>query len=115
MFEKRVTIYKRRDRETWKQIRAALKESDLRGVRAGHYYQETVMAGGCGAKLDPRDFGPNGKIDRDIYWVKVLDGDADRARAFLAERGLKAVVEDDILLDAALRKSRVDKYYPKTT
>ena len=113
MFEKRAVIYKRRDRETWKKIKTALRESDFRGVRAGHYYQETVMAGGCGAKLDPRDFGPNGRIDRDIYWIKVLDGDGDRARAFLAERGLKAVVEDDILLDAALRKSRADKYYPQ--
>ena len=43
MFEKRVDIFKKRDRETWLQIKAALKEAGLPGVRAGHYLQETVM------------------------------------------------------------------------
>ena len=49
MFEKKTVIFKKRDRETWQQIKAALKEAGLRGVRAGHYLQETVMGGGCGA------------------------------------------------------------------
>ncbi len=112
LFAKRTVIFKKRDRETWKQIRAALKEAGLRGMRAGHYFQEAVMVAGYGANVDARDFGPNGKIDRDIYWVEVVEGDEEKARAILTERGIKAVVEDNILLDAALRKSRLDKYYP---
>ena len=75
LFRKRVPIFKKRDRETWKQIRAALKEEGLKGARYGHYLQETVMGGGCGAKLDPRDFGRKGKIDREIYFVEVLPED----------------------------------------
>lgn len=112
MFEKRVTIFKKCDRETWEQVKSALREAGLSGVRSGHYLQDAVMAGGCGAKLDPRDFGAKGKIDRDIYWVKVVEGDKDRAREIMRKSGIAAVVEDNVLLDAALRKSRADRYYP---
>jgi hypothetical protein len=113
MFEKRVDIFKKRgDRETWQQIRAALKEAGLRGVRAGHYLQDVVMAGGCGAKLDPRDFGAKGKVDREIYWVRVIEGDEEKAREILRRSGLVAGIEDGLMTDAALRKSAVDKYYP---
>ncbi len=104
MFEKRVYIFQKRDRETWTKIREALKEAKFPGVRSGHYLQETVMGGGCGAKLDPRDFGGHGRIDRDIYWVKVIRGDEEKAREVLRRKGIVAEVEDDVLLDAALRK-----------
>ena len=108
LFRKRVPIFKKRDRDTWKQIRAALKEEGLKGARYGHYLQETVMGGGCGAKLDPRDFGRKGKIDREIYFVEVLPEDEERAREILRRRGIVPVVEDNVLLDAALRKKPAD-------
>ena len=111
MFEKRVDIFKKRDRETWLQIKAALKDSGLRGVRSGHYLQETVMGGGCGAKLDPRNFGGHGTIDRDIYWVKVIAGDEEKAREILRQNGIVPVVEDNVLLDAALRKKPKEDYF----
>ena len=104
MFKKRVDIFKKRDKETWLQIKAALKDAGLPGVRSGHYLQETVMGGGCGAKLDPRDFGGKGKIDRDIYWVEVPAEEEARAREILRANGIAAGIEENILLDAALRK-----------
>lgn len=110
MFEKRVYIFKKRDRETWEQIKEALKEAGLPGVKSGHYLQETVMGGGCGAKLDPRDFGGHGKIDRDIYWVKVIEGDEEKAKEILKRSGIVAEVEEDVLLDAALRKRPKDDF-----
>ena len=55
MFEKKIDIYKKKDKATWIQIKTALKEGGLTGFKAGHYLQESVMAGGCGAKLDPRE------------------------------------------------------------
>ena len=113
MFEKRVDIFKKRDRETWLQIKAALKEAGLPGVRAGHYLQETVMGGGCGAKLDPRNFGARGQIDRDIYWVKVIAGDEEKAREILRQNGIVPVVEEDVLLDAALRKRPKEDYFDR--
>ncbi len=114
MFEKRVEIFKKRDRETWLQIRQALREAGLRGVRAGHYLQDSVMPGGCGAKLDPRDFGGKGRIDRDIYWVRVVEADRERAQEILRQNGIVSAIEDEynLMTDAALRKNRADKYYP---
>ena len=102
--KKRVPIFKKRDRETWQQIRKTLKDADMPGVKAGHYLQETVMGGGCGAKLDPRDFGGHGRIDRDIYWVEVPEEAEEKARELLRRAGIVPVVEEDVLLDAALRK-----------
>ena len=105
---KRVPIFKKRDRETWLQIRSALREAKLPGLKSGHYLQETVMGGGCGAKLDPRDFGGKGRIDRDIYWVRVPEEEEARAREVLRRNGIVPVVEENVLLDAALRKKPVD-------
>jgi len=113
MFEKRVEIFKKRDRETWLQIRTALKEAGLPGVKAGHYLQETVMGGGCGAKLDPRNFGGRGTIDRDIYWVKVIAADEEKAREILRQNGIVPVVEKDVLLDAALRKRPKEEFFDR--
>ncbi len=110
MFEKRVEIFKKRDRETWLQIRAALKDAGLRGVRSGHYLQETVMGGGCGAKLDPRDFGGHGRIDREIYWVSVPAKREEEAREILRRSGIVPEVEENVLLDAALRKKPHDEF-----
>lgn len=108
LFEKRVDIFKKRDKESWTQIKEALKEAGIPGVKAGHYLQETVMGGGCGAKLDPRDFGPNGKIDREIYWVRVPEAEEENAREALRKKGIVPVVEENVLLDAAFRKKPAD-------
>ncbi|MBE6909639.1 MAG: hypothetical protein E7474_08755 [Ruminococcaceae bacterium] len=112
MFEKHIDIFKKRDRETWLRIKSALKEAGLRGVRSGHYLQDVVLAGGCGAKLDPRDFGAKGKIDREIYWVSVIAADEERARDILRKNGIVAEIADDLMTDAALRKRPEEKYYP---
>ena len=108
LFPKRVAIFKKRDKETWQQIRDTLKEAGVEGMKSGHYLQETVMGGGCGAKLDPRDFGPRGKIDRDIYWVEVPVEKEAEAREVLRKKGIVPVVEENVLQDAALRKKPED-------
>ena len=36
LFEKKVTIYKKKDRETWEKIRDVLKGAGLKGVSASH-------------------------------------------------------------------------------
>ena len=104
MFKKRITIFKQKDSETWKKIKAALKEEGFRGVRSGHYLQDVVMNGGCGAKLDPRNFGPKGKIDREIYWVEVLEEDVRRADDALKKHGILATVDEYVMQDASQRK-----------
>ena len=94
-FAKKVTVFKRKDKATWLKIRDALKGAGFSGVKAGHYEAESLCACGCGSKLDPRNFGANGKIDRDIYYVDVRQEDKERAITLLTERGITPVVEDD--------------------
>ena len=103
MFEKKTEIFKKKDRAAWTEIRSLLKAEGITGVSAGHYLQETVMAGGCGAKLDPRDFGGKGKIDRDIYYIRVKCKDAERVQEILRRNGIAAGIDVDLLKDAALK------------
>jgi len=37
----------------------------------------------CGAKIDRRNYGPNGWIDRRVYYIAVRPEDTDRARTVL--------------------------------
>ena len=98
-FGKKVTIFKKKDRETWERLRDALREEGLRGVRAGRYFADTLFACGCGSKLDPRNFGSGGAVDRHIYFIDVRESDADRARDIALNRGLQAVVVEDAVGD----------------
>lgn len=96
-FAKKVTIYKKKDRETWEKIRSALKESGIKGVRASSYSADSLCACGCGSKLDPRNFGAKGYIDRHVYFVDVKVEDEERAKKILTERGIEAVIDEDPL------------------
>ena len=97
-------LYERELVIAWTEIRDLLKKEGVAGISAGHYLQESVMAGGCGAKLDPRDFGKKGKIDRDIYYIRVRAADADRVREILRRNGITAGIDEDLMTDAALKK-----------
>ncbi len=94
-FTKRVTIFKRKDRQTWQRIREVLAGAGLEGVKAGSYEADSLCACGCGSKLDPRNFGVNGKIDRAIYYVDVKQCDEERAKNILAENRITCEVDDD--------------------
>lgn len=105
MFEKRVDIFKKKDKDAWESVKKALDEGGFKDYKAGHYLQESVMAGGCGAKLDPRDFGGKGRIDREVYFVKVKEKDKEAALAILRANAIVPSVEtESIMTDAALRK-----------
>lgn len=83
LFEKREEVFCKRDRAGWTAAKAALKAAGIRGVRAWHYEEEPPV-GGCGCKLDIRNFGPKGRIDREMYVVAVPAEEAERAAAVLA-------------------------------
>lgn len=93
-FAKKITIFKKKDRETWQKIRDILKKSGLK-IWASSYSADSLCACGCGSKLDPRNFGVNGKVDRDIYFVDVKEEDFERAENILSERGLKMFIDTD--------------------
>lgn len=94
-FSKKVTIFQKKDKETWQKIKTVLKDSGFKGVRAGYYNADTLRPCGCGPKLDPRNFGAKGYIDRDIYFIDVKAEDTERAKNIIAENGLELVVEAD--------------------
>lgn len=84
-FSKKITVYKEKGcKADWKAAKELLKG-------AGIDYSSTELPSeaptcGCGAKLDIRDFGPKGKIDRNFYYIDVAEADVARAKALLAGR-----------------------------
>lgn len=84
LFEKREEVFCKRDREGWSAVKAALKAAGVRGVKAWHYKAEPP-AGGCGCKLDIRNFGPKGRIDREMYVVAVPISELERAWSALGK------------------------------
>ena len=94
-FAKKVTVFKRKDKDTWLKVKDALKSAGIAGVRSGHYDADSLRPCGCGPKLDPRNFGAGGYVDRDVYFVDVRQEDEERAKSILASQGLEACVDAD--------------------
>lgn len=107
MFKNKVTIFKKKDRETWALIRSALKEDGFRGVHAFHYFADVVAPGGCASKLDPRNFTGSGRIDHDIYEVEVRVGDKEAALESIRRHGIVPVVDEEAAVDVAVKLNRV--------
>lgn len=84
LFEKREEVFCRRDRAGWTAVKSALKAAGIRGVKAWHYEAEPPV-GGCGCKLDIRNFGPKGRIDREMYVVTVPVSECEKAKSVLGE------------------------------
>lgn len=83
LFEKREKAFEVwGDQKRWKAAKRQLKEAGIKMVETGFYETEPPLCG-CGAKLDHRDFGPNGRIDRKTYYISVRPEDMDRAKAAL--------------------------------
>lgn len=83
LFEKREKAFEVwGDQKRWKAAKRQLKEVGIKMVETGFYETEPPLCG-CGAKLDHRDFGPNGRIDRKTYYISVRPEDVDRAKAAL--------------------------------
>lgn len=83
LFGKRVKVYDvLGDKAHWKAAKEALKAAGIKIMESGYYETETPV-GGCGAKLDHRNFGPNGRIDRNAYTISVRPEDVDAAKEVL--------------------------------
>ena len=84
LFEKKVLIYRKKDKDTWWRIREALRQGGIRRVST---------ANGIGGMLDPRDFGAGGRIDRDTYYIRVPASEEERAQQCIRSSGLVAEIE----------------------
>ena len=101
LFEKKVPVFRKRDRETWEKIRNVLDDAGI-PYRSGHYEQENIPVGGYSA-MDPRNFGKGGRIDREIYFINVKESLEESARAAIRSGGLVGGVEtvEELTRDAA--------------
>lgn len=107
LFEHKKLIYRKRDKNTYRKIKSILKAEGFKQVSSGHYLQEEIIPGGCASQLDPRNFGPNGRIDRDIYYIKVPVSSYDNACNAILHHGIKAeVLSEKELMTSAPDKAR---------
>lgn len=84
LFGKREVVFEvQGDKARWRSARERLKEADIKIMESGSREGEMPLCS-CGAKIDRRNYGPNGWIDRRIYYVAVRPEDADRARGLLS-------------------------------
>ena len=71
-------------------MKQALKEAGLHKIEANAFQKEPGVVT-CGCSLDNRDFGPGGRIDRNMYNIYVLPEEEEKARkimeAVLKEEG----------------------------
>lgn len=107
LFKKKETVFERKDKALWEKAKTALKEAGIRSVRAGFSEDEPPVCG-CGSKLDPRNFGPRGKIDRNTYYIRVAEQEAEAAREIIRQAGLWTDTERE---EAKARKERRIKLY----
>ena len=68
--------------ERWKSARKALKDAGIRVMEASSQESEMPLCS-CGPKIDRRNYGPYGWIDRRAYYIAVRPEDVARARAVL--------------------------------
>ena len=85
LFGKREVVFKvQGDKARWKAARAAVHTAGIQSMEASSYEGEIPLSG-CGAKIDRRNYGPNGWIDRRIYYIAVRPENAEQAKALLAD------------------------------
>lgn len=109
LFEKKVPVFRRRDRETQARIREALNAAGIWN-RCSHYEQEEIPVGGYSA-MDPRNYGKKGRIDREVYVVYVKAVEEEKAKEAIRGAGLVAEVKSPKeLTGEAAEKIRNRKY-----
>lgn len=86
LFGKRVVVYRAQgEKAVWKSARETLKAAGIKIMESGSYEGEMPICG-CGAKIDRRNYGPNGWLDRRIYYIAVRPEDEARAGDMLAPK-----------------------------
>ena len=85
LFGKREVVFKvQGDKARWKAARAAGETAGIQIMEASSYEGEIPLCS-CGAKIDRRNYGPNGWIDRRIYYIAVRPENAEQAKVLLAD------------------------------
>ena len=79
LFGKREVVFRSPgDKARWQAAKEALKAAGIEIMEANSYEGEIHLCS-CGAKIDRRNYGPNGWIDRRVYYIAVRPEDVERA------------------------------------
>ena len=98
LFGKRETIFRSfGGSDRWKSAKEALKAADIRIMEAGSYEGEVPICS-CGAKIDRRNYGEHGWIDRRNYYIAVRPEDADAAKEVLLAAVGAPLVSDKLVI-----------------
>ena len=85
LFGKREIVFEvQGDKERWKAGKAALKQAGIKIMEAMSREGEMPICG-CGPKIDRRNYGPEGWIDRQLYYIAVRPEDVERAKEVLRD------------------------------
>lgn len=83
LFGKREVVFEvQGDKDRWNAGKEALKQANIKIMEALSREGETPICS-CGAKIDRRNYGPNGWIDRRVYYIAVRPEDVEAARLAL--------------------------------
>ena len=106
LFEKKVSVFKKRDKETWTKVKDALKEAGIK-CSSGHYQMDNIVQAGY-AGLDIRNLGPKGRIDRDVYYIDVKESVKDQALEVIRAAGLvtEVLTVEQMMEDASKKHPR---------
>ena len=79
LFGKREVVFRAPgDKARWQAAKEALKAAGIEIMEANSYEGEIPLCS-CGAKIDRRNYGPKGWIDRRVYYIAVRPEDVERA------------------------------------
>ena len=97
IFGKREVIFKAAgDKARCNQAKEALKAAGIKIMEAGSHEGEMPLCS-CGAKIDRRNYGPKGWIDRRVYYLAVRPEDAAAARSLLLETVGEPLIKDSVI------------------
>ena len=83
--EKKVIVYRSKDRADWEKALALLAEA---GIESFPFESEESPAPSCGAKIDPRKFMNKKPVPTSIFRIEVARSSGERAAGVLEGRVL---------------------------
>ena len=85
LFGKREVVFEvQGSKDRWNAAKAALQQANIKIMEALSREGELPLCS-CGAKIDRRNYGPNGWIDRRIYYIAVRPEDVAAAKQVLQQ------------------------------
>ena len=98
LFGKREIVFKTvGDKPRWQGAKEALKTAGIKIMEAGSHESEEPICS-CSTKIDCRNYGPCGWIDRRTYYIAVRPEDVGQACAVLVTNVGRPLISDELVV-----------------